>query len=501
MAGLLGARLGHGYNRSTTRAWGLGAIQRSTPAVVGPPGDPWWLSLGGTPSTERVLFGLPCGDTPEPPPPPAPVLPVAPANPTFLQQRRFRNTVAIVGSQDGLFHAFEFGKFRWCDDLGTSVSETRGWFSYRGARNYGDGHEVWAYAPPGQMDALRKQPARALPWSVAQGLPRANVDAAVTVADVCLPPAPVAPPPGGNATCQYKTVMMAAETRDHPFVTALDVTDPAFVPKPLWSEDWPPAVENDTTFQGTEQSLSVGPVAMRNNGPGTLRRWEAATTSGIGSLPADLYLYLIDLQLGRTYNSFGVRDGWGRVRLNLNGGNANCSGQVYGSAGPSGDGRLRRRRCGGSRLRRRHQGLPLQGRDRHLSVCVMASLGETVYAPMAVRVATDVSARVELFIGGGDNPDRLDLGNAHHHLFALEDDDVAGGCSVPKYLFSVDLTPAAAPPGVIHKLWSAPVVSGDAVYVGTSVGDLNDPCGIDPLNPGVLQRGRSRRPPMPGPSR
>jgi hypothetical protein len=108
-----------------------------------------------------------------------------------------------------------------------------------------------------------------------------------------------------------------------------------------------------------------------------------------------------------------------------------------------------------------------------------------------VRVPDDVSGRVEVYVAGADDPESLDLAAMplplpHYHQFGIEDDDPPGGCGQPRSLFTVDLTPSSAAPGIVHKVWSAPAVNNDAVYVATSVGDLNDPCSSDPANPGLL---------------
>ena len=457
-----------GTSKTTTKEWGLGAIRASTPAVVGPPGDPWWLTGAGTPATERTLFGTPCTPTPG----------------TFVTTNANRSALAIVGSQDGFFHAFSLGAFRWCNDPSTGIDETNGWFAASGARNYGTGREVWAWAPPGLLDAYRSQPDRAQPFAAAGGPDRASTDAAVTIADVCVPPA------GLTVCAGFKTVMVAPETRAHPHVTALDVTNTAAAPLPLWNQDWPPAAEMDSTFQGTEFSPSVGPV-LAHTGAGPARRWEAAVTSGISSIPTDLYLYLIDLQYGNTLSNFGARDGFGRVKLNVAGGNADCSGLVLGSYGSpvmvdsDVDGVVDRIYVADTK------GCLYKVETASMTVCPLAALGETVFAPIAVRVPDDVSGRVEVFVAGGDDPEALDLAALapavpHFHLFGIEDDDAPGACGPPRSLFTADLTPSAASPGVVHKVWSAPAVSNDAVYVATTVGDLKDPCYSDPANPGLL---------------
>src|SRR5439155_26961759 len=55
------------------------------------------------------------------------------------------------------------------------------------------------------------------------------------------------------------------------------------------------------------------------------------------------------------------------------------------------------------------------------SVTLLATLGESVYAPLAVQASTTANS-VKIFVAGGDNPDVVDTIGSYH-LFAYEDTD------------------------------------------------------------------------------
>lgn len=244
------------------RAWKLGAILHSTPAVVGPVPYPWWLDGTATPAAERMALI------------------------DYAAQNAQRRTVVIVGAQDGLLHGFSAGSFRYGDDPSTGTAETRGYFALQNnRRDFGDGSELWAFVPSSELDRLRNNLPAVASYRPNDN-PRAEVDGAITASDVYY----------GSA---IHTVAVAGHGPGLPYLTALDVSNPT-QPLPVWANDW-----TDADFQGTSAGPAVAPV---NTVQG--RRFAVVTTSGLARDPDDLFLYVIDVTGGATIS---------KVRLTVSG--------------------------------------------------------------------------------------------------------------------------------------------------------------------------------------
>ena len=450
--------------------WMLGAIVRGTPAIVTPPPTPWWYD-------DSAEVGLKAAFV------------------NFQTAWKNRRAVAIAGTQDGMIHGFDAGQFTWGDDPTSAVVESSGYFRHpsdikANPRDYGDGSEQWAFVPPGEMNQLKNNHPRANGFVTGQT--RASTDSAIGVAEVCLTPPAVAAN-GADPFCNFVTAAVAQQTRNHPYVTALDVTNSngkaGGTPRALWASDWPlndppGTLAWDEVPQGGESKPTIGPLMVQGG-----RKFVVAVSSGMAATPmTKLMAYAIDLSTGQTA---------AKVQVNVNANGLNCGGTVLGSAGSpvmvdsDRDGiadRLYLADTNGCvyKVNFSKLGPP--------TACPIASLGESVFAPIAVRTTTDVVQRAQIFIGGGDNPDTFDLSDGTttppadgYHLFAFEDDDDTGACSLAQRMFVVPLRPQAANPGSIHKLWSAPTFSASSVVVATSVGDQVDPCALDGTNYGYLQ--------------
>ncbi len=398
------------------RAWPLGAIVHSTPAVLGPPGHPWWVDGTATPANEKSAMN------------------------SFSTANAARRTTAIVGAADGMLHAFDAGLFQYGDDPSTGVVETRGYFAKNGAgRDYGDGHELWAYVPP-SLIANVKNNLPALAAYQPDLNPRATVDGSITAVDIF-------------TNNNIKTVVYAGEGPTFPYITALDVTNPT--PAVLWPADW-----TDVDFNGINTGPPVGPVTTTVG-----RRWVVATSSGLGDSPGDLYLYLIDAANGTTLR---------KTRLNVGGGAAGA--QTNGVAGSpvmvdsQGDGEVDRVYLADA------NGRLFKVNTATDQVCLIASLGESVYAPIAV--VPTAGPKVRIYLAGANNPNLPDP-TLTYHFFAYEDSDAAGACG-PAALLLKQAMPAG------HKVWAAPVASGDNVFYATATSAGLDVCQNDPGNPGVV---------------
>ncbi|MDY0004661.1 MAG: DUF4114 domain-containing protein, partial [Polyangia bacterium] len=205
------------------RAWKLGAINKSTAAVVHVPGDPDWMSKVAIPTTIRTAYR------------------------DWVTQPAIaeRRTIAYVGSQSGMLHAFDAGEFRWGDNPDTGILENRGYFKYTtGAPTYGNGSEKFAYVPPTLIGDLKNNRVRNY---FPETHPQAMVEGSVVVSDL-YGVFPFSPAP---EVAQWRTAVAFSLGRLRPAISALDVTDPND-PRPLWATDW-----TDSDFHGTNAAPTL----------------------------------------------------------------------------------------------------------------------------------------------------------------------------------------------------------------------------------------------------
>lgn len=414
------------------RAWPLGAIHRSTGAVVTPPGMPNWLNLPGIPQATKSAYTAWANDP----------------------LRKERASIAVVGAQDGMLHAFDAGSYRHGDDPSTGGAEQRGYFLKSGAtRLYGTGDEVWAWIPPSQLNHLKNNYVRDYypeqnPW--------AQVNGSVALEDILV----------GTA---WKTAIFYTHGTVHPYLSALDVTVPAN-PQILWDHDW-----TDIDYNGTFQPPALAWLNSPGFG-GQGRTWATVTTSGMSDAFGDVYLYVIDADNGNTLPN-------GKIKLNTGSGvQANQALGVWGSPvvvdfNEDGyadrvyvadtNGRIWKHYFNGTNLNR----------------CMIANVGpEPIFTTPAIKVATDAGTGqkvVALYFGTGDHPDLNDLANPPYHFYGFVDRDAEGGCSNAEMIYSLNL-------GVDEKIWADAFISGDEVYVGSSKGNKADICDEDTSNPGKI---------------
>jgi type IV pilus assembly protein PilY1 len=388
----------------TQRAWRLGPVHSSSPAIAGPPPRPTWIDGSGAPAA------------------------LVAAHNTFRTANAQRLTRAVVGSQDGMIHAFDAGQFRWGSDPACTVQLQRGCFAgTTDAARYGSGDEIWTYVPPSQLANLpNNHPAvRAAAQTI--GGTAAEVNGSISVEDVWMP-----------STSSFKTTAFATLGRNQPYVTAIDVTTDT--PGPLWAADF-----SDANFHGSELSPSVGLATL-----GGSVRSTVVFTSGLGTAAADEYLYLLDGPTGAV-----------QAKAKLNTTTSPAQGTGFAGYPNLVD-------ADNNGLVDRVYTVDTTGRVFKYDLqsgtsCVVASLGESVYTGMAVQLQAVGSApAVKLFIGGGPNPDGSGTVAAAYHLFAILDNDRVGTCSgTSQPVYTVTLASG-------QKVWAAPYVGTDQVYFATA---------------------------------
>ncbi|MBN2723178.1 MAG: hypothetical protein JXR95_03810 [Deltaproteobacteria bacterium] len=415
------------------RAWPLGSIRRSTAAIVTPPGTPAWLQ--GTGITPALKSSYTTWAT----------------NPTISE----RDTIAVVGAQDGMIHAFNAGKYRYGDDPSTGgITEQRGYFLKSGSlREYGDGSEAWAWIPASQLPNVKNNYIKTYypethPW--------AQVDGSVTLEDVLY-------------YDNWTTGVFFSHGSQHPYISALNVTDP-WNPQPMWEEDW-----TEMHYNGTYQPPAVAWFNSNKYG-GRGKTWAIATTSGMSDNYNDIYLYIIDVDDGDTLP-------YGKVKLNTGGGNEGQKALgVWGSPVAidfDGDGYTDRFYVADTNGRVwKHY---MNG-SNHNS-CLVADVGpEPIFTTPAFKVAKDTGTGqtvVAFYFGTSDHPDLNDTEVTPYNFYAFVDRDADLQCSDAEMIYNFPL-PAD------EKVWADAFISGDEVYVGSSTGKKADICDEDTSNPGTI---------------
>jgi type IV pilus assembly protein PilY1 len=427
---------------NVNRAWKLGAVMTSSPAVVGTPGHPIWLdgtapALGTFKSAFNGTSWI--------------------KNATVMARR----TLAIVGAQDGMLHAFDAGNFHNPAEAVCASGNTklvRGCFAPTGNNttpDYGSGKEVWSFVPPTLLNALKNNVG---PVFGNPSYPEAEVDGSLAAEDIYYQPSS---PVSGQPANQFVTAVFASLGRQWNAITAVGWTSMTFsgntpvstTPFPLWKNDW-----KDADYHGSEQPPSVGPATL----PGGLgTRFVVVTNSGLAqpavSGPVKEYLYVIDASDGTTVTG-------GKIALDSAGTTA------YGFAGFTNlvDSDL-------DGIVDRAYNVDTAGRVYRVTLsnfqaCNIYNLGEPVFSGMGTSVlTTNGISKVRLYVGGGINPDGTGkpsptgTGYPPYHIFGIEDNDATPGttCTTAALVYKYN-----APNN--QSTWAAPFVAGTSVLVATS---------------------------------
>ena len=478
------------------RAWPLGGVRLSTPALVTPPMTPPWLKRAS--SSEQSLFSS-----------------------NFQSKLTTRDTVAYVGAMDGMLHAFASGQYRSGDDPCTGFVDYRGYFKGNtcATRNFGTGSELFAYAP-GQLlprylrmyvPGARANTGTTITTAGTQlgYLPKqqATVDATASFADMDFG---ISGQPAwtidttGSRTQGAKTVLAMAAGPAINTVFALDVTDPASAnyPLPLWeaSLGFPPSGEFNslTSWRTRSPAPSLWPTATGTRHSPTMVRATVGGTVGTKWLtifPTDFSpatggyagaVYLFDTQTGAL-----LADGGriiGIVPLETNEG---IGGEVVG-ADINGDGNydvLYAASTSGKIFRINLNAVNTAAApDRRFNVCVvadgpatLASKGliasqaalQDVFSPPAINVLRDGTPRVRLFFGTGNNPDTaIDAQATNYYLFGYEDTTpLSTTCSAAKPLWQYKLDAG-------QNVWGGVSLNTDSVFAITATGGGADACNL-----------------------
>ncbi|MCP3144155.1 pilus assembly protein [Pyxidicoccus xibeiensis] len=260
--------------RSPRRTWPMGTINLSTPAMVGPPVEPAWLSNPTVSETEKTNFRARFRDN------------------ALISGRK---NVAFIGTGQGFLHALDVGKLTLEDDMCTPATEYTGYFDHTSgctaARSYGTGAELFAYLPGKMLPYYVENYLRA----ERAGRPGATMDASPAVGPVDLGQNSSADTTGTNdynarrgytpasttawqlntnptSNTGAKTVLASATGPKQSVFFALDVTNPASTntnyPWPMWEYD----VANEL-YHGFDNAFA--PCTTRSD------HWDCVTLSEI----------------------------------------------------------------------------------------------------------------------------------------------------------------------------------------------------------------------------
>ncbi len=424
-----------GTSKNQEREWKLGASLEGTMAFIAPPpDDPWWSGFA-IPEIEKQAYSA------------------------FVAAHKRRSSLLLAGARDGMIHAFDAGHFDPNTGARGAFYQPKWWDAL-----YGTGAEVWAWVPRAQLSKLKDWPAEVAGYEPVAGQ-QASMDSGITLLD-------------GYVNGNFQTLVLASETRAHPFVTAINVTDENN-PKPLWAEDWPSAAENELDFNGTDRAPTAGPIET-NSG----RRWEMVVGTGLSKTLRDEYLYFVDLASGTTVN---------KIKLN----NGASPDRGYGLSGSpvlidsDGDGRIDRAYAADAAvdLSGNMYGRLFKVDTTTMTACVVAVVSDPIFAPIAalqspVGLANSELQGVRLFFGGADHPLLDDPIASSYNFYEFVDVNRLGVCTSAGPEYFKNRLPSPPESTVTHKLWAAPVVTGDTIYLATAVGQKRELCASDTTTPG-----------------
>jgi len=295
--------------------WKLGDVFHSSPVLVKPPADEFTCDTGyenqcaatihspGSLPKQTAIDSSYTGLGGKP----------ADAYEAYRLAQRDRQQLLLVGSNDGMIHAFDAG-----------VPDTSQPRNALGQLPYtrGTGTELWAFIPPDLLPRLKD-------------LTQAHqymVDGSTMVRDVWVDGsspsgAGLAPPDNQKQIGEYHTLAVLTERSGGTQYTALDVTNP-LSPQFLWS--FPPPCSDDARFMGQSWTdfapgaPPIGPVklALRAGEPdptgrGFEERWIVAINGGYDpALDRGRAVWMVDAWTGQvlwrfTDDDFKAQMGFG----------------------------------------------------------------------------------------------------------------------------------------------------------------------------------------------
>lgn len=474
---LINWTLGYVDGGSTKKEGILGAIDHSTPAMVTPPGRPSWYYGTSVTAAERDSFD------------------------SYRETYKERRSIVVVGSRNGMLHAFDAGDFRWGDNDQTSDEEKRGYyfwsddstvtdwwdtfftnlgvtiddysFGWRGpsgnfsiAPDYGTGEEKWAFIPANLMPRLKN--------NLLDAEDRAYVDASPAVADVFIDA-------DGNGTDEWRTVVLAAEGNGGDTIFCLDVTDTTD-PQLLWEF-------GDPQLFRSRSSPAIAAIGRIYDVTAAGAKWVAFFVSGRNydttAFPA---IYMVDIETGTVLQKIlldTIDSGKGGVP----------SGQPA-VVDSDGNGYIDRAYIGtdkGYLYKINLPDSPTTAGTMNTAILVNTDFsdedGNTVAAAQQYHpiygspsvvvdngIASDgsIDYNVRIFFGTGDSPyydEDIDTGNTSYHFFAYNDKGAKGSTldSDIHLVWFYEL-----PAG--QRIFTSAFAAAGQVYFGTASGETEDPC-------------------------
>jgi type IV pilus assembly protein PilY1 len=463
-------------NTSTQKAWKLGPIDHSTPALLVPPGYPLWYFGSQVTKVERNKYK------------------------EFKDAMEERDSVLFVGSRDGMLHAFDAGKYRYGDNPETAgVEENRGYFkweekpspapdycaSYAGnCPNYGTGEELWAFIPANLLPRLKN--------NLLKADDQAFVDASPALADVYIDYSPK----DGTADT-WRTVLLSAEGNGGDTVFCLDVTDPQN-PTFMWEFAAPELFRS-------RSSPAVAQIGRIRDPNGTdAVKWVAFFVTGKVE-NANLFpsIYMIDIGDGSVLRRV-VLD----AAVDLDGSGTMEGAEIdYGRGGvPSGQpaivdsdengyiDRLYVATDKGLMYKVNIPDNPKNPAPWDISHCVLNTDftdkdGNTIpsdrrlhpiYASPAIVVDNqitsggDIAYKIMVLFGTGDNPyydENINTADTRYHFFAYVDTNEKGACDPDKNKLDWFIELPAG-----NRIWASAFAAAGQIYFGTSTAETEDPC-------------------------
>ncbi|MBL8912965.1 MAG: DUF4114 domain-containing protein, partial [Archangium sp.] len=466
------------------RAWPMGGVQLSSPAIVAAPATAGWFNL--TNATERAAFVT-----------------------NFSEKLKTRPTIAYVGTLTGYLHAFSAGNYRRGDDPCTG-NTPRGYFMKSpcsAARDYGTGDEVFAYAP---RQLLSKYVRNYIGDLAGQSTVPAQVNAPPSFADVDLGNlglgvAAWTIDSQGRADRGAKTALVTASGPRSDLVFALDVTDPSKAaetdptkqryPIPMW--EWRMGdvlpLTGASKQPDTRGSRHSPPIIRADFGALYGTRWIAAVaTDFVPNSGTAGTVYLLDLATGAPVALAGVTVGIVTLETNEGVGGEPSAADVNADGSydvlyvPSTSGKVYRINFATLNL--------LAAPDRRVSACVVANTAATlvaqglsgtqaalqgIYSPLAIRVQRQTSTTVQLFYGTADDPD--DPGDAqatNYFVLAFEDETPTGACgAAPRWQQQLNAG---------QEVWGGVSLGATDVVAATAVGSAAHACNLSANEQGRL---------------
>ncbi len=236
--------------------WKLGDVFHSAPVIVRPPTDEFSCGTGFDNQCTATIFSPPAfpKQTSIVNTYPGLGTSTADAYEAYRLAHVDRQQVVLVGSNDGMLHAF---------DAGSPTGTTRNALGQK-AYTKGTGEELWGFIPPDLLPKLKDMTTSH----------QYMVDGNVMVKEVWVDGSTANPAVGhsrdnvkqyGTGQEEFHTVAVVTERSGGTQYTALDITD-VTAPKFLWS--FPPAGSDDTRYMGQSWTdfapgpPPIGPVRL-----------------------------------------------------------------------------------------------------------------------------------------------------------------------------------------------------------------------------------------------